>query len=130
MPNKTDDTVRLNIQLKGEMADRFIRIKRFLGLENDTEAIRTMISWYYNQNQKELIGPPKSMWHMNLNDQGVLIWDPDIREAVQILFSPKGIKCTADAEDSCKHIQFALTKPDIQTVIRKKRKEGWKLPDV
>lgn len=130
MPNKTDDTVRLNIQLKGEMADRFIRIKRFLGLENDTEAIRTMISWYYNLNQKELIGPPKSMWHMNLNDQGVLIWDPDTRQAVQILFSPKGIRCAVDGEDNCKHIQFALTKPDIQTVIQKRRKEGWRLPDV
>jgi hypothetical protein len=130
MPNKTNDTVRLNIQLKGEMADRFIRIKRFLGLENDTEAIRTMISWYYNQNQKELIGPPKSMWHMNLNDAGVLIWDPDIRQAVQILFSPKGIRCAVDGADSCKHIQFALTKPDIQQVIRARKKEGWKLPDV
>lgn len=130
MPNKTEDVVRLNIQLKGEMADRFIRIKRFLGLENDTEAIRTMISWYYNQNQKELIGPPKSMWHMNLNDQGVLVWDPDIREAVQILFSPKGIRCAVDGEDGCKHILFALTKPDIQQVIRARKKEGWRLPDV
>jgi hypothetical protein len=130
MSNKTDDTVRLNIQLKGEMADCFIRIKRFLGLENDTEAIRTLIRWYYNLNQKELIGPPKSMWHMNLNNQGVLIWDPDIRQAVQILFSPKGMRCAVDGEDGCKHILFALTKPDIQQVIRARKKEGWKLPDV
>lgn len=125
-----DSTVRLNILLKGELADRFTRIKRFLGLENDTEAIRSIISWYYRQYEKELSGPPKNMWHLNLNDQGVLIWDPDLHKAIQIIFSRKGIECQHDHKDDCKHIQFALTKEDIQEVIREKRKEGWELPKV
>lgn len=130
MSINTEKTEKLNVHLKGEVADKFKRIKTFLGLEQDTEVIRTLITWYYNEHQTELTGPPKSMWHVNLNLEGVLIWDPDIHEAVQIRFSPKGICCVYDENDRCRHIQFALSKPDIQDVIRQRRKEGWNLPDV
>jgi len=127
---KTDDIVRMNVQLKGDAADRFIRIKKFLNLENDTEVIRSIITWYYNEYAEDLSGPPKTMWHLNLNAQGVLVWDPDLHQAIQIIFTPKGINCQHDGKDNCKHVQFALSKPDIQNVIRERRKEGWKLPDV
>jgi hypothetical protein len=126
----TEKSEKLNVHLKGEVADKFKRIKTFLGLEQDTEVIRTLITWYYNEHQTELLGPPKSMWHINLNLEGVLIWDPDIHKAVQIKFSPKGICCLHDENDKCRHIQFALSKSDIQDVIRQRRKEGWKLPDI
>lgn len=130
MSIEMDKTEKLNVQLKGEVADKFKRIKALLGLEQDTEAIRALITWYYNEHQEELTGPPKSMWHLNLNAEGVLVWDPILHKAVQIRFTPKGIQCVDDEKDRCMHIQFALSKPDIQEVIRKRRKEGWKLPDV
>jgi hypothetical protein len=130
MSNKEDKTEKLNILLKGDNADKFQRIKSFLGLENDTEVIRVILTWYYNQHAKDLSGPPKTMWHLNLNNQGVLIWDPELREGVEIIFAPKGIQCQYDENDDCKHIQFALSKPDIREVIRQRRKEGWKLPEV
>jgi len=130
MSIKDDNALRLNIQLKGEPADRFTRIKAFLGLENDTEVIRALISWYYNQNEKDLKGPPRTMWHLNLNVNGVLIWDPDLRAGLQVQFKPGGIRCLHCEKDDCKHIQFAISKDEIQEVIRKKRKEGWKLPDI
>jgi hypothetical protein len=116
--------------LRGDVAEKFSRIKDFLGLEQDTEAIRSLITWYYSQHEKELSGPPKTMWHINLNLEGVLVWDPIAHQAVQIKFSPKGITCVYDDSSERKHIQFALSKPDIQEVIRQRRKEGWKLPDV
>jgi len=130
MSNEIYAALRLNIQLKGEIADRFTRIKAFLGLENDTEVIRALIAWYYNQNEKDLIGPPKTIWHLNLNNDGVWIWDPDLHKAIQIQFKPEGIQCLRCTKDDCRHIQFAISKTDIQGVIRKRRKEGWKLPDV
>ena len=130
MSKKTEDIEKLNVHLKGDITDKFRRIKQFLGLEQDTEVIRALITWYYNQHEKELSGPPKTMWHLNLNATGVLVWDPYLLKAVQILFKPTGIICEEDGRDDCKHIQFAISKPDIQEVIRKKRKEGWKLPDV
>jgi hypothetical protein len=129
MSKEQDKTEKLNVILKGEAADRFKRIKTFLGLEQDTEVIRTLIAWYYNQHQNELTGPPKTMWHVNLNDDGVLIWDPDLGKAVQVDFKRTGILCAHDQKDDCKHIQFALSKREIQDVIRKRRKEGWKLPN-
>lgn len=123
-------SLRLNIRLKGRIVDKFKRIKTYLGLENDTEVIRTLITWFYKENEKDLTGPPKSMWHLNLNEDGVIIWDPDIGKGVQIYFKPQGIFCEVCKSDNCKHIQFALSKNDIREVIRKRRREGWKLPDV
>ena len=130
MSNADEKLIRLNIQLTGDVADRFRRIKTFLGLENDTEVVRTLIAWYHREYEKDLTGPPKTMWHMNLRNEGVLVWDPDLSEAVLIHFQPQGMRCEKDSSSDCRHIQFALSKPDIQTVIRKKRKEGWKLPEV
>jgi hypothetical protein len=126
-----DNTEKLNVILKGNNADKFKRIKTFLGLEQDTEVIRILISWYYNQHQDELTGPPKNLFHINLNDNGVWIWDPEIQKAVQISFKPTGILCEEDQSENCKHVRFAQSKKDIQEVIRKRRKEGWKLlPDI
>jgi hypothetical protein len=130
MSKKEEKTEKLNVILKGNTADRFRRIKSMLGLEQDTEVIRALITWYYNQHEKELTGPPKTMWHLNLNDDGVLVWDPDVSEGVQINFKRDGIHCLYCGKDDCRHIQFAISKTDIQGVIRKRRKEGWKLPDV
>lgn len=125
MSKEAEKTEKLNVILKGEAADRFKRIKSFLGLEQDTEVIRTLIAWYYNEHANELTGPPKTMWHINLNDDGVWIWDPDLGKAVQVDFKRTGIICEHDEKEDCRHIQFALSKPEIQEVIRKRRKQGW-----
>lgn len=130
MSKERERAVKLNILLKGEGADRFRRIKQFLGLENDTEVIRSIIAWYFGQHEKDLIGPPKTMWHLNLKENGVIIWDPELQEGVQINFKPEGIFCTHDKKDNCKHVQYALSKQDIKTIVKKKRNEGWKLPIV
>jgi hypothetical protein len=45
MPIEIDKAEKLNVQLKGEVADKFKRIKTFLGLEQDTEVIRSLITW-------------------------------------------------------------------------------------
>jgi len=109
----TDKGEKLNVHLKGEVADKFKRIKGYLGLEQDTEVIRTLVTWYFAQHEKELSGPPKNLWHFNLNDNGVVIWDPFLHWGVQIFFTPKGIPCSIDETDDCRHIQFALCQPDI-----------------
>lgn len=126
------DRTYKNISIKSEFAEaieKFIRQNPQLGYRS----IAAFLEDSSRRRLEELKATEdqlQSMWHMNLNDDGVLVWDPDIPLAVQILFSPKGIKCVFDGEDGCKHIQFALTKPDIQKVIRARRKEGWRLPDV
>ncbi len=72
--------------------------------------------------------------HFNLNDSGVRILDRSLAtktsggKVIDVLFRPEGIWCTHCQADSCRHISFALTVPDIEEVVTKKRKEGWKLP--
>jgi hypothetical protein len=124
------EIIRLNVNLTGEAADKFKRVKAHLGLAQDSEVIRALIAYYYSNNEEKLTGPPKMMWHINLNDNGVWIWDPDLQKAVTIHFKPEGIKCEHDRSDSCKHVLFALSLDEVKEVINKKKKEGWKLPDV
>ena len=79
-----------------------------------------------------LLDYPKhpTLEHFNLNEDGVRILDRVLHLIVDIAFKPKGIWCDYCQTNNCRHIDFALTVPDIQAVIRKKRGEGWKLPDV
>jgi len=69
--------------------------------------------------------------HFNLDEHGVKIGDKKLGlKAIQIYFKPEGILCEYCGTSSCEHIKYALEQPDIQRIIRKKRLEGWKLPDV
>jgi hypothetical protein len=53
-----------------------------------------------------------------------------LHRIADIRFKPEGIFCELDENENCKHIEFAFTVPEIKEIIRSKRKEGWKLPDV
>jgi hypothetical protein len=68
--------------------------------------------------------------HFNKGPDGVKITDRKLGKIADIYFKPEGIFCELDQSDDCEHIDFALTIPEIKTIIRKRRKEGWKLPDV
>ena len=114
-----DNPEKLNVQLKGTVADKFKRIKTYLGLENDTEVVRSLITWYYNEHNKDLAGPPRTMWHLNLSENSVLIWDPDIHKAVDVYFTDHEVKCGYCESRSCKHVQFALAQKDVKEAIEK-----------
>jgi len=61
---------------------------------------------------------------------GVRITDRQLHRIADIRFKPDGIYCELDEGNNCEHIEFALTVPEVKELIREKRKEGWKLPDV
>lgn len=68
--------------------------------------------------------------HFNKGPNGVRITDRKLHKIADIYFKPEGIFCELDQSNDCEHIDFALSVPEIQDIIRKRRKEGWKLPDV
>ena len=68
--------------------------------------------------------------HFNKGPDGVRITDRKLHRIADIYFKPDGILCELDQTDNCEHINFALTVPEIQDIIRKRKKEGWKLPDI
>jgi len=67
---------------------------------------------------------------INSDENGVKILDRKIHRVVDIYFKPNGAKCSLDQTDVCEHIDFALTQKDVKEIIRNRRREGWKLPDV
>jgi hypothetical protein len=118
--------VRIRLDLKGEEAETFRSIQRQLGLKNSTEVVRFLIQ---KEAQERRLQEPE-LEHYNLNNDGVRILDRTINRIADLFFKPDGIWCDYCEENQCRHIIFALTVPVIQGVIRKRRRDGWKLPDV
>ena len=77
-----------------------------------------------------LLTPVPVLEHFNLDEDGVKIHDRTIHEYVNVAFKPNGIWCDYCETNDCRHIQFALSVPAIQKVIRKRIQNGWDLPDV
>lgn len=84
------------------------------------EAVRELLAKY-----------EKSPFEMLNHDvQGVKVIDRKMGRVADIQFKPNGIYRPVCDASYCEHIRFALQQPDIQSIIRKKQKEGWKLPEV
>ena len=118
----------VTIKIPKDLVDEMDRLKGRHGFrsrgEIAKEAIRKLIF-----NYKGRYAEP-TLEHYNLNEQGVRVLDRSINRIVDVFFKPEGIWCDDCEEGDCIHIQFALSVPKIQTVIRKKREDGWDLPNV
>jgi len=125
MSEKEEQPLKIYLRLSGEGADRFQRIKEAMGLKNDTEVIRSLITWYWKTHEDELI---PQLHYVNADEEGVKILDRKIPEVVQVHITRKGVKCSYCKTNNCRHIKYALNQPDVQKTITKKRKEGWNLP--
>ena len=89
------------------------------------EALRELLTKY------KAPEPPLPRYdHFNMGVHGVRITDRQLHRIADIRFRPEGIYCELDESENCGHIEFALTVPEIKEIIRNKRKEGWKLPDI
>lgn len=126
------DRAYKNISIKSEFADsieEFIKQRPQLGYRS----IAAFLEDASRRRLEELKASEQELPRMeqiNFDENGVKILDRKLRRTVQIYFKKEGIRCEVDDSDSCEHVAFALSKKDIRDVIRKKRKEGWKLPDV
>lgn len=67
---------------------------------------------------------------INCDENGVKVWDRELRKLVEISLRPQGILCNICNTDDCLHIQFALSQSNTRKQVIKRRKEGWKLPEV
>lgn len=67
---------------------------------------------------------------INCDEDGIKVLDRHISQVVQVHFKPEGILCDVCRTNDCEHIEFGLSKPNVQKIIRKHRKEGWNLPEV
>jgi len=65
---ETREDIRL--RLEGKVKDRFLEIKRALGLTNDTEVLRLIISQYHMD--KVLVNPDFVEWFCSRNHKPVM----------------------------------------------------------
>jgi len=119
---KEDDyvTVRIPKELSEE-ADKLIGKKGFRSkAEIVKEALRELIDHY---------GADKHFQMLHHSSDGVKVRDVRLGQVADIKISPEGIYCPICDASNCEHIRFALDQPDVKNLIRRKKKEGWKLPD-
>jgi hypothetical protein len=91
------------------------------------EAIRALLKTY----PKEL---PR-FYRINGDATGVSIFDRELTgsdKGVHVSIRPTGIICDFHQTSNCEHVKFALGLSDVQEMIKKRQKEGWKLelPDI
>jgi hypothetical protein len=72
------------------------------------------------------------MEHFNLDENGVKINDKSLAtehsprgRILDIYFKDKKAWCEYDDSFDCKHVEYALSLPVVQAILKKK---GWKLP--
>lgn len=125
MANKNHVTVKIPKELIAQMD----ALKRTHGFRSREEITKKAIRKFLREYEVH----PVAFEYFNLNENSVIIADksrPKGDQLCQIWFKPEGIECENCGTNNCKHIRFALSHPPIQQVIRKRRMEGWKLPEV
>jgi len=121
----------VHVRLNREETEIFNIIANYLGLRNDAEVLRHLMTQYYNENKNKFSLKPPAYEHLNLDEKGVKIIDNTgpRKFIADIYFKPDGIWCDFCKTNNCPHIQFAIEQEDVAQIIRKHKREGWKLPE-
>ena len=76
----------------------------------------------------EMLGPP--LEHFNISEQGVRILDRTLGNGtskgriIDVYFKPEKALCEFCDSSNCRHVQFALSLPEVQKILKEK---GWKI---
>lgn len=78
-----------------------------------------------------LVDPDMLMEHFNVNENGVRVLDKSLATSnspngiiVDVYFKNRKVRCEYDDSSDCKHVEYALSLPVVQEILKKK---GWKL---
>lgn len=129
MPRKPEYT---GVSLKEELAEAaedFIKEHPRLGFRSLTAFVEDATRRRLDELKSQMKEPPR-FEQVNLDENGTKVLDRQIKEVVQIYIKPSGIQCGLDQVSDCEHVCFALTLNNVKEAVRKRKREGWKLPDV
>jgi hypothetical protein len=79
---------------------------------------------------KRQVRPLPRFEQVNCDEQGCKVLDRQLKRVADIIIKPEGIRCSIHHTDTCEHVEFALSQKEVQQLIKKRKLEGWKLPDV
>jgi metal-responsive CopG/Arc/MetJ family transcriptional regulator len=128
MPRKPEYTgISLNSELV-KAVEEFIQ-------KNPTKGYRSLTRFVEEATRKrleELNNQLKTLPRfdrLNGDATGVLLYDREMEDVktVHVSIKPSGIQCDFHLRDDCEHVKYALILSDVQNMIKKRRKEGWKI---
>lgn len=128
MPKKPEYT---GISIKGELAEdaeEFIKDHPRLGFRTLTQFVEDATRRRLEDLRVQIRTLPR-FDRVNGDEEGVRIYDRELKDdkVVHISIRPNGVRCDFHQSGSCEHVKYALTLPDVQEMIRRRRKEGWKI---
>ena len=132
MPKKTGKKEQVLLRFDEEIKPKIDALRTHYGAKANADLVRVLINDKYNE-IKESLQPLESLPRfeiLNVDENGTKVIDRQIHVVAQVYLKPEGIWCGLCGKQKCEHIDFALAQPDIQDIIRKRRREGWKLPEV
>ena len=110
------------LKIPKDLAEEVDKVLGTYGYRSRTEFVKDAIRRLLKEYEPSL--PP--LKHFNLNEDGVLILDrtldPPRGRIIQVFFKPDGPECELCETKRCRHIEFALTIPEVQEILREK---GW-----
>ena len=130
MPKKTGKKEQVLLKLDDEIKPKFDALRSYYGARANADLVRVLINDKYNQIKTSLKVSLPRFEILNVDENGTKIIDRQIHVVAQVYLKPEGIRCGLCGKEKCEHTDFALAQPDIQDIIRKRRRNGWKLPEV
>jgi hypothetical protein len=117
-----------NVSIKTEFANR---IEQFID-ERPELGYRSIAQFLEDSARRRLetlASEPPRFEQINHDENGVKVFDRQQRQLAEISFKREGVFCGLCENESCEHVAFALRIPDLQAILKKKRKDGWKIPE-
>jgi hypothetical protein len=130
MPRKGYKSITVKQNVYDYFFNEWSKVKEEYTIKKGIRSFSAFISYRLAEliNLPEAPLPPFEI--LNHDSRGVKIQDNKLHLSADVQFTPVGIYCPICDAHNCEHIRFALNQPDIQKIIKQKRKEGWKLPEV
>lgn len=128
----TDETKYSSVKVPNSLLTQADTLIGKYGYKSRTEIVKEAVRDLLAKYHIELVQPQLPRFEqVNSDENGVKILDRELHEVVDVYFKPTGIRCRVHQSDDCEHVEFALKQPEVIRIIaQKRRKEGWKLPDV
>jgi Arc/MetJ-type ribon-helix-helix transcriptional regulator len=120
-------TVRLPKELMEEV-DKILK-RGVMGYKSRAEFIKEAMREKLRTIPREIL-EQLSLEHFNLSEDGVRVLDRSLTNEhskgriIDIYFKPENAWCEFCESTSCKHVEFALSLPQVQKILREK---GWEL---
>jgi Arc/MetJ-type ribon-helix-helix transcriptional regulator len=119
----------VTVKIPKELVDEMDKLKGKHGFRSRGEIAKEALRQFLAKYESDLAEPSR-FEQVNAGEHGVLLLDRLLKKTVDVYIKPSGISCSVHKTDDCEHVKFALGIPEVVGIIKRKRREGWKLPEV